>query len=65
MKSIKSFIILSSVGASTTILLVIPVIPSIISGIGMPGLIKVVYLSDAVPSLKRIAATSITLSVST
>jgi hypothetical protein len=31
----------------------------------MPGLIKVVYLSDAVPSLKRIAATSITLSVST
>tara|TARA_B110000116_G_scaffold75000_1_gene65108 strand:- start:9852 stop:9974 length:123 start_codon:yes stop_codon:yes gene_type:complete len=39
--------------------------PSIILGIGIPGLIKVVYLLDATPSLKRIAATSITLSVST
>ena len=47
-----------SLGESTTISFVIPVICSINFGIGMPGLTKVLYLLEGKPSTKSIAATS-------
>ena len=64
-KSNNSSTTSDSFGALLTISLVIPVISAIISEMGIIGFISVEYLCDGLPSLNKIAATSIGRSVST